>query len=208
MKIQVQRRALHMCIILLPSGGTLDRNSFVLMHEKRRDCCCQRVCIPALPLHGSYAFFSSYSSWIVPESLVCHLYFPLSVMAILATLVMHTYGLESGQLQAWQAFYDAVGVSGCSKCNSRTNPCGCSSSYIECTSDDQYLTKIGLSSCSLSGKSFFCIIAFFIWFSHGAIFFLIVQYCQNDFLSIFVLICWMTGPIFHFCNFLKVRNFG
>ena len=159
-------------------------------------------------MQGSYAFFFSYSSWIVPGSLVCHLYFPLSVMAILAILVMHTYGLESGQLQAWQAFYDAVGVSGCSKCNSRTNPCGCSSSYIKCTSDDQYLTKIRLYSCSLSGKSFFCIIAFFIWFSHGAI---ALPYCailSKWFLSIFVLICWMTGPIFHFCNFLKVRNFG
>ena len=126
-------------------------------------------------MHGSYPCFLYYSSWIVPGSLVCHLYCFLSVMAILATLVMHTYGLESGQLQAWQAFYDAVGVSGCSKCNSRTNPCGCSSSYIECTSDGQYLTMIRLYSCSLSGKSFFCIIAFFIWFAHCAIFFLIVQ---------------------------------
>ena len=112
-------------------------------------------------MQGSYTFFLYYSSWIVPGSLVCHLYCPLSVMAILATLVVHTYGLESGQLQAWQAFYDAVGVSGCSKCNSRTNPCGCSSSYIECTSDDQYLTMIRLYSCSLSGKSFFCIIIFY-----------------------------------------------
>ena len=166
MKIQVQRRALHMCIILLPSGGTLDRNSFVLMQEKRRDCCCPRVCILPLLLRiqhmqGSYTFFLYYSSWIVPGSLVCHLYCPLSVMAILATLVVHTYGLESGQLQAWQAFYDAVGVSGCSKCNSRTNPCGCSSSYIECSSDGQSLTKINLYSCSLSGKSSFCIVIFY-----------------------------------------------
>ena len=154
-------------------------------------------------MQGSYAFFSSYSSWTVPGSLVCHLYFPLSVMAILAILVMHTYGLESGQLQAWQAFYDAVGVSGCSKCNSRTNPCGCSSSYIECTSDDQYLTKIRLYSCSLSGKSFFCIIAFFIWFSHGAIFFLIVQYCQNDFCQfLFVYVGWLV-PFFIFVIFWR-----
>ena len=116
-------------------------------------------------MQGSYTFFSSYSFWIVPGSLVCHLYFPLSVMAILATLVVHTYGLESGQLQAWQAFYDAVGVSGCSKCNSRTNPCGCSSSYIECTSDDQYLTKIRLYSCSLSGKSFSAL-SHFLYGSH------------------------------------------
>ena len=158
-------------------------------------------------MQGSYTFFLYYSSWIVPGSLVCRLYCPLSVMAILAILVMHTYGLESGQLQAWQAFYDAVGVSGCSKCNSRTNPCGCSSSYIECTSDDQYLTKIRLYSCSLSGKSFFCIIIFYMVLTPCNF----LSYCailSKWFLSIFLLICWMTGPIFHFCNFFKVRNFG
>ena len=125
-------------------------------------------------------------------------------MAILATLVMHTYGLESGQLQAWQAFYDAVGVSGCSKCSKRHNPCGgCSSDYIECTSDGQYLTKIWLSSCSLSGKSFFCIIAFFIWFSHCAIFFLIGQYCQNNFCQfLFSYVGWLV-PFFIFVIFWR-----
>ena len=158
----------------------------------------------SLPLHPTYTVLTHiFLLFILDCPWISCLSFVLPPFSdgVLATLVVHTYGLESGQLQAWQAFYDAVGVSGCSKCNSRTNPCGCSSKYIECTSDDRYLTKIWLYSCSLSGKSFFCIIAFFIWFSHCAIFFLIVQYCQNDFCQFFFSYVGWLVPFFIFVIF-------
>ena len=131
-----------------------------------RDCCYQWVCILGY-LHCPYIqrmqWFSRIFSLLFILEYPCISCFvictvpPFPVMAILATSVMHTYGLESGQLLAWQTFYDAVGVSGCSKCNSKTNPCGCSSYYIGCTGDGQYLTKIRLFSCSLSGKLWLCL---------------------------------------------------
>ena len=66
--------------------------------------------------------------------------------------------LDADQLQAWQAFYDGVsGMSSCSKCNKRDDPCSCgwgSNSYgpgVLCEGDS--ITKINLYACSLSGES-------------------------------------------------------
>ena len=64
--------------------------------------------------------------------------------------------LDADQLQAWQAFYDGVsGMSSCSKCNKRDDPCSCGwgSNYygpgVLCEGNS--ITKISLYSCSLSG---------------------------------------------------------
>ena len=79
-------------------------------------------------------------------------------MTMLLLLAIGALGLDEGQLRAWQAFYDGVnGMSSCSKCSNRNDPCSCgwgSNSYgpgVLCEGDS--ITKISLYSCSLSGES-------------------------------------------------------
>ena len=81
-----------------------------------------------------------------------------SAGTMLLLLAIGALGLDAGQLQAWQAFYDGVnGMSSCSKCSNRNDPCSCgwgSNWYgpgVLCEGDS--ITKISLYSCSLSGES-------------------------------------------------------
>ena len=96
-------------------------------------------------------------------------YFPLSnsfgVVLTLIAFAVESWGLEAGQLQAWQAFYDGVnGMSSCSKCNKKSDPCSCgwgSNSWgpgVLCEGNS--ITKISLYSCSLSGKSKLLLLSF------------------------------------------------
>ena len=100
-------------------------------------------------------------------------------------------GLDAGQLQAWQAFYDGVnGMSSCSKCRNRNDPCSCGypNGYgpgVLCEGNS--ITKISLYSCSLSGKSrvetlvVVCIVIF-LYGSHMVQFsFLLCNIVKNNF---------------------------
>ena len=114
-----------------------------------------------------------------------------SAGTMLLLLAIGALGLDAGQLQAWQAFYDGVnGMSSCSKCSNRNDPCSCgwgSSSYgpgVLCEGDS--ITKISLYSCSLSGKSrlllSFALSFLLICGSHTVQFsFLLCNIVKNDF---------------------------
>ena len=119
-------------------------------------------------LTGTSGFFGVQAVWICTFSCKSA-YFPLSnsfgVVLTLITFAVESWGLEAGQLQAWQAFYDGVnGMSSCSKCSNRNDPCSCgwgSNSWgpgVLCEGDS--ITKISLHACSLSGKSRFLLLSF------------------------------------------------
>ena len=85
-------------------------------------------------------------------------------MLTLIAFAVESWGLEAAQLQAWQAFYDGVnGMSSCSKCSNRNDPCSCgwgskpdgspktNGPGVLCEGDS--ITKISLYQCGLSGKS-------------------------------------------------------
>ena len=80
-----------------------------------------------------------------------------SAGTMLLLLAIGALGLDAGQLQAWQAFYDGVdGMSSCSKCSNRNDPCSCgypnpAVGGVLCEGDS--ITKISLYQCGLSGKS-------------------------------------------------------
>ena len=158
--------------------------------RKRTSCWKQRRVTYFSPrcwvfLTGTSGFFGMQAVWICTFSCKSA-YFPLSnsfgAVFTLIAFAVESWGLEAAQLQAWQAFYDGVnGMSSCSKCSNRNDPCSCGwgSSWngpgVLCEGDS--ITKISLYSCSLSGKSRLLLsfaLIFFLWFSHGPIFFLIV----------------------------------
>ena len=120
-----------------------------------------------------------------------------SAGTMLLLLAIGALGLDAGQLQAWQAFYDGVnGMSSCSKCSNRNDPCSCgyTGPYgpgVLCEGDS--ITKISLYSCSLSGKSrvetlvVVCIVIFLLYGSASRSNFL--SYCVILSKIIFVNFC-------------------